>query len=151
MISEKSSTILLVKIMGMLLRIMPYTSHMITEMVAKVNISSEISAADLVFQVLITCGKNVTDEMHPAFMPNRSMAVMGKNKDVKVGKKQVGSTCCRTANSGCSSSVKNVWASAKSRNSRSLLQLTPYPLQATCFLFSIFSNSHHFGLYGITL
>ena len=86
MISENRSTMLLVKIMGMFIKIMPYTSHIITEMVAKVNISSEISAADLVFHVLMTCGKKVTEEMHPAVMPNMSMAVIIKFKAVKIAK-----------------------------------------------------------------
>ena len=80
MISENRSTMLLVKIIGMFIRIMPYTSHMITEMVAKVNISSEISAADLVFQVLMTCGKKVMEEIHPAVMPKMSIAVIIKYK-----------------------------------------------------------------------
>lgn len=56
----------------------PYTSHMITERVANVNMSSEISAADFVFHVLMTCGKNVMEEMHPAVMPSMSIAVMVK-------------------------------------------------------------------------
>jgi hypothetical protein len=86
MISENKSTMLLVKMMGMFIKIMPYTSHIITEMVAKVNISSEISAADLLFQVLITCGKKVMEEMHPAVMPNMSMAVITKFKAVKIAK-----------------------------------------------------------------
>ena len=79
---------LLVKIMGTFCRIMPYTSHMITEMVANVNISSEISAADLVFHVLITCGRKVMEEMHPAVMPKMSIDVMQKIKAVKIGKER---------------------------------------------------------------
>lgn len=74
--SENISTIELVNMMGMFFKIMPYTNHIITDMVAKVNISSEISAADLVRQVLITCGKKVMDEIIPAVMPKRSSAVM---------------------------------------------------------------------------
>jgi hypothetical protein len=57
---------------------MPYTSHIITEMVAKVNISREMSAADLVFHVLITCGRKVMDEMHPAVIPKMSIDVIIK-------------------------------------------------------------------------
>jgi hypothetical protein len=30
----------------------------------------------LVFHVLITCGRNVMDEMHPAVMPSRSSDVI---------------------------------------------------------------------------
>jgi hypothetical protein len=75
-ISEKNNTMLLVKMMGMFCKIMPYTSHMMTEMVANVNISREISAADLVFQVLMTCGRNVMEEMHPAVIPKMSIAVI---------------------------------------------------------------------------
>ena len=74
--SENNSTMLLVKMMGTFCRMMPYTSHIMTEMVAKVNISSEMSAADLVFHVLITCGRKVMEEMQPAVIPNRSSEVM---------------------------------------------------------------------------
>ncbi len=80
---------LLVKMMGTFIRMMPYASHMTTEMVAKVNISSEISAADFVFHVLMTWGKKVIEEMHPAVMPSMSMAVIIKFKAVKIGKEQV--------------------------------------------------------------
>ncbi len=67
---------LLVKIMGTFCRMIPYTSHMITEIVAKVNMRSDMSAADFVFQVFITCGKKVMEEIHPAVMPRRSNAVI---------------------------------------------------------------------------
>ncbi len=97
MINENRSTMLLVKIMGMFIRIIPYTSHMITEIVANVNISSEMSAADFVFQVLITCGRKVMEEMHPAVMPSRSMAVIIQVKAVKIGKEHVNG---RPGNSG---------------------------------------------------
>ncbi|MCW3075221.1 MAG: hypothetical protein JWP69_2290 [Flaviaesturariibacter sp.] len=69
MTREQTSTKLLVYMIGISRRIMPYTSHMITLMVANVNIRSEISPADLVFHVLMTCGRNVIAEMLPAAMP----------------------------------------------------------------------------------
>jgi hypothetical protein len=47
----------------------PYTSHMITLMVAKVNMSNEMSPADFVFHVLITWGKKVMAEILPAAIP----------------------------------------------------------------------------------
>lgn len=74
--SENISTIELVKMIGMFFRIMPYTSQIITDIVAKVNISNEMSDADLVRQVLITCGKKVIEEIQPAVIPKRSSAVM---------------------------------------------------------------------------
>jgi hypothetical protein len=39
---------------------------MITLMVANKNIMSDMSPADFVFHVLITCGKNVNEESVPA-------------------------------------------------------------------------------------
>jgi hypothetical protein len=92
MISENKSTMLLVKMIGMFFKMIPYTSHMITEMVAKVNISNEISAADLVFHVLMTCGKKVMEEIHPAVMPKISMAVIIKFKRMKIAKEQMNRT-----------------------------------------------------------
>jgi hypothetical protein len=44
----------------------PYISHNTTLVVANKNITSEISVADFVFQVLITCGKNTSEDMVPA-------------------------------------------------------------------------------------
>jgi hypothetical protein len=84
--SEKNNTMLLVKIMGTFCRMMPYTSHMITDMVAKVNISKEMSSADLVFHVFITCGKKVMEEIQPAVIPRTSSAVMLKFEAVKISK-----------------------------------------------------------------
>ena len=55
-------------------------SHMITEMVAKANINSDISDADFVFQVLITCGKKVMAEILPAAIPNSCIDVISKVK-----------------------------------------------------------------------
>jgi hypothetical protein len=78
-IREKNNTIELVKMMGTFFNIIPYTSQIITDIVAKVNMSSEISSADLVRQVLITCGKNVMEEMQPAVIPKRSNAVILKS------------------------------------------------------------------------
>lgn len=45
-------------------------------MVAKANISSEISEADFDFQVFITCGKKVIAEMLPAAIPRSCIEVM---------------------------------------------------------------------------
>ena len=59
----------------------PYTSHIITEMVANANIINEISEADFVFQVLITWGKNVMAEMLPAAMPKSCIAVIVVNSE----------------------------------------------------------------------
>jgi hypothetical protein len=44
---------------------------------------------------LMTCGKNVMDEMHPAVMPSMSVSVMVKIKGVKIGKKVHGFTGSR--------------------------------------------------------
>lgn len=49
---------------------------MITDRVAKVNMSSEMSSADLVLQVLMTCGINVMPEIVPAVSPKTSSASM---------------------------------------------------------------------------
>ena len=49
---------------------------MITLRVANKNINIEISLADFVRQVFITCGKNVIEEIVPAAMPNISIASM---------------------------------------------------------------------------
>ena len=49
---------------------------MITEIVAKANISSEISAADFVLHVFITCGKKVMAEIEPAAIPKICKEVM---------------------------------------------------------------------------
>ena len=68
---------------GMSFKIMPYMSHIITEMVAKANISSDISEADFVFQVLITCGKNVIAEMLPAAMPRSCIEVISKGANMQ--------------------------------------------------------------------
>lgn len=89
MISENKSTMLLVKMIGIFSKMIPYTSHMITEIVANVNISNEISAADLVFQVFMTCGRKVIEEIHPAVMPKISMAVIVKFKGVKIAKEKM--------------------------------------------------------------
>jgi hypothetical protein len=51
---------------------------MITEMVANANMSNEISAADFVFQVLITCGKKVMAEILPAAIPRSCIEVISK-------------------------------------------------------------------------
>ncbi len=51
-------------------------SHIMTLIVANVNISSEISLADFDCHVLITCGKKVTDEINPADIPKISIAFM---------------------------------------------------------------------------
>jgi hypothetical protein len=45
-------------------------------MVAKVNISNETSSADFDFHVLMTCGKKVIAEIHPAVIPKMSSAVI---------------------------------------------------------------------------
>ena len=70
---------------------MPYTSHNTTLVVANKNITSEISCADFVFQVLITCGKKTSEDMVPATYPRISIGCMivvlyleGKNENVKV-------------------------------------------------------------------
>ena len=76
MITEKISTMLLVKMIGMFPKIMPYTSHIITDMVAKVNMSKEMSAADFVFHVLTTWGRKVIPEIQPAISPSISIGVM---------------------------------------------------------------------------
>ena len=55
---------------GISRRIMPYTNHIMTLIVANVNISKDMSPADFVFQVLMTCGKKVMAEMLPAAMPS---------------------------------------------------------------------------------
>ena len=47
-----------------------------TDIVAKANIISEMSEADLVFHVLITCGKKVIAEMLPAAIPKICMEVI---------------------------------------------------------------------------
>lgn len=62
-------------------KIMPYTSHIITDMVANVNISSEMSSADFVFQVLMTCGKKVMAEMLPAAIPKSCIEVIVVNDE----------------------------------------------------------------------
>jgi len=62
--------------MGTSPKIIPYTSHMITEIVAKANISNDISDADLVFHVLITCGRKVMAEMLPAAIPRSCIEVI---------------------------------------------------------------------------
>ena len=49
---------------------------MITDMVAKANMSNEMSEADLVFQVLMTCGKKVMAEMLPAAIPKSCIDVI---------------------------------------------------------------------------
>lgn len=61
---------------GMSFKIIPYTNHIITDSVAKAKVSSEMSAADFVFHVLITCGRNVMAEMLPAAMPKSCKEVM---------------------------------------------------------------------------
>jgi hypothetical protein len=55
---------------------MPYTSHKITEMVAKVNMSRKIPAVDFAFHGLITCGRYVMEDIQPAVIPEISIAVM---------------------------------------------------------------------------
>jgi hypothetical protein len=79
MISEQINTRLLVYMMGMSFKMIPYTSHMITEMVAKANISKEMSEADFVFQVFITCGRKVMAEMLPAAIPRSCIDVIIKD------------------------------------------------------------------------
>jgi hypothetical protein len=49
---------------------------MITLIVANVNISMDISPADLVFQVFITCGRKVIAVILPAVIPRISIAVI---------------------------------------------------------------------------
>jgi hypothetical protein len=51
---------------------------MITLMVAKANMSSDISPADFVFHVLITCGKKVMAEILPAAIPSICIEVISK-------------------------------------------------------------------------
>ncbi len=74
--------------MGISFKMIPYTSHIITETVAKANINKEISDADFVFHVLITCGKKVMAEMLPAAMPKSciDVIIMCKYAYVKIGK-----------------------------------------------------------------
>jgi hypothetical protein len=62
--------------MGTSPRMIPYMSHMMTDMVANANIRSDISEADFVFHVLITCGKKVMAEILPAAIPRSCMEVI---------------------------------------------------------------------------
>lgn len=48
----------------------PYTSQRITLSVANKNMNIEISLADLVFHVLITCGKKTNVDIVPATYPS---------------------------------------------------------------------------------
>ena len=57
-----------------------------TEMVAKVNMSKEISSADLLFQVLMTWGKKVMAEILPAVMPKSCIEVISSDADLRMCK-----------------------------------------------------------------
>ncbi len=54
-----------------------------TERVANANISTEMSEADFVFHVFITCGKNVIAEMLPAAMPKSCIEVIDEYEIIK--------------------------------------------------------------------
>ena len=74
MVSDKIRIIAFVKMMGLFLSNNPYISHIMTLIVANVNISNEISLADFDCHVLITWGKKVMDEINPADIPKISIA-----------------------------------------------------------------------------